>query len=105
MSKGPGRIERSLEAIFSGNSDLTFSVDDLVPRVYPGVDRVEKKHRVSIIRAANKVVARLGWVGYRAGRPGGELIYWNQNSLRSYALGMLRYDFSNNGRSMARSNG
>jgi hypothetical protein len=56
MSKGPRRIERALMAIFDGERDSAFTVEDLAervwPRLYPGKQggAVAKSHRVSISR-------------------------------------------------------
>ena len=57
MSKGPGRVSRAIEAILEAEPDNAFSVEDLCDRVYPGINRVEKKHRVSVLRAANLVAS------------------------------------------------
>lgn len=72
-------------------------MEELGPLCYPGLDRVEKKHRVAIIRAADKVAARMGWacdgsIGIRgtSGRPN---IYRNVCDLRSRMLGRHRGDF------------
>jgi hypothetical protein len=61
MSRGPGRIERAIEETFTANPSETFTVDELVATAYPGTDEIEKKHRVAVIRAADKVAARLWW--------------------------------------------
>jgi hypothetical protein len=42
MSKGPGQIN-------------AFTLEDLCERVYPGVNRIEKKHHVSVARAARNL--------------------------------------------------
>ena len=66
---------------------------ELAPIVYPGINRPEKKHRVSIIRAACKVARRISWGIYRTGARGGEFVCCNLLNLRSYAMGMLRTTF------------
>ena len=58
MSKGPGRIERTIAAILDSEADNAFTTEDLCERVYPGVNRAEKKHRVAVLRAANRLVKR-----------------------------------------------
>jgi hypothetical protein len=58
MSRGPGRIERAIAAILDGEADNAFTTEDLCERVYSGVNRVEKKHRVAVLRAANRLVKR-----------------------------------------------
>ena len=93
MSRGPGRVEQAIEATFTRFPDQTFSTAELAPIVYPGLNRVEKKHRVSIIRAADKVARRIAWGIYRTEARGGEFVCCNLLNLRSYALGMLRTMF------------
>ena len=111
MSRGPGRIERMIEALFTSAPSRTFSTDELVAAVYRGVNRIEKKHRVGVLRAADKVGKRLGhwekWQCERWGLGG----YWNNRQNRSlvgrgavyvnvldvhsYAIGRLRtFDFA-----------
>jgi hypothetical protein len=52
MSKGPGRVSRAIEAALEAEPDNAFTVEDLCDRVYRGINRVEKKHRVAVLRAA-----------------------------------------------------
>lgn len=91
MSRGPGRVEQAVEATFARFPDQTFSTAELAPIVYPGVNQLEKKHRVSIVRAADKVAKRIGWSSRRV-RAGadGVVLYYNLMNARSYRLGMLR---------------
>lgn len=89
MSKGPGRVERAIGEAFTSNPDGYFSVTDLATLVYP--DRpCDRAQRVAIIRAADKVAPRIHWVWFRSDNRGGEIIYANGLSLRSYALGSIR---------------
>src|SRR6516225_8424146 len=108
MSRGPGRIEHMIEALFTSAPSRTFSTDELVEAVYRGVNRIEKKRRVGVLRAADKVGKRLGhwekWQCERWGLGG----YWNNRQNRSlvgrgavyvnvldvhsYAIGRLRTD-------------
>jgi hypothetical protein len=62
MSRGPGRIEHAIEAVFTAAPDDAYTTEDLIDRAYPGLDRVEKKHRVAVLRAAKKVCNRIGLV-------------------------------------------
>ena len=93
MSRGPGRVERAIEGAFTASPDTAFSVAELGPVAYPGLNRVEKRHRVAIIRAADRVASRLWWAKLISERPGGEIIYCNTLDVRSYALGRSRADF------------
>ena len=55
MSRGPGRIERAIRALFDANPDAAFTTDDLCRACYPA-RRVEHKHRVAVWRAAHNVL-------------------------------------------------
>jgi hypothetical protein len=83
MSRGPGRVERAIEQTFTDNPSAAFTVEELAAAAYPGLNRVEKKHRVAVLRAADKVAGRLGWHKYVCERPGGHIVYCNPVDLRS----------------------
>ena len=100
MSRGPGRIERDIQALFTDQAHRSFSTDELVEAVYRGVNRVEKKHRVAVLRAADNVAKRLGcWEKWKCERAyqtratGLGCVYVNVIDLHSYAIGRLRADF------------
>jgi hypothetical protein len=93
MSRGPGRIERAIAEAFERNPQATFSVAELAPYAFPGLNSLSRKHRVSIIRAAENVAWRLYWRGEHERRRHGEIIYSNLLDPRSLRLGMLRRDF------------
>ena len=93
MSQGPGRVQGTIAAAFAENPSATFAVDELADLAYPGVNQIEKKHQVAVIRAADAVAKTHGWVGWKAGRPGHPVIYFNRLDLRSYAMGQLRTRF------------
>jgi hypothetical protein len=108
MSRGRGRIEQVVEALFTSKPSETFSTDELVEAVYRGVNRIEKKHRVAVLRAADKVANRLHWQrwqcerwGISGGVAGRGSIYVNMLDVHSYALGRLRVDNFNAGLSIA----
>jgi len=90
MSRGPGHIERAIEEVFTANPSETFTVDELVAITYPGTNRIEKKHRVAVIRAADKVAARLWWKKALSERFHHPLVYFNKLDVRSYAIMRLR---------------
>jgi hypothetical protein len=90
MSKGPGRIERAIQAAFTRHPERSFSTDELGPIACPGLDRLEKKHRVAVARAAGNVMNRMPWGAYRAGGTGGRLFYCNFANPRSAGLGLER---------------
>jgi hypothetical protein len=39
MSRGPGRIERAIEAAFAAEPDNAFTIEDLCDRIYPEIRR------------------------------------------------------------------
>jgi hypothetical protein len=95
MSRGPGRIERAIRSLLDSHPDLAFVTADLVRHCYPGVTTIERKHDVSVLRAAQKVMLpdpdwymdqsemRGRWAG------GGVWVLFNRASLKSYALGQM----------------
>jgi hypothetical protein len=97
MSRGPGHVERRVEKLFTRNPTKTFSTGDLIAKVYPGLEWIEKKHRVAVLRAATKVALRLGnWEKWKCERffqndlTDRGIIFVNVCDTRSYALGRLR---------------
>jgi len=79
MSRGPGRVSRAIEAALKAEADNAFDIEDLCDRVYRGINRVEKKHRVSVLRAAKAIVARrpeLDWMPSQG--LGGTLVLFNR---------------------------
>jgi hypothetical protein len=60
MSKGPGRIERAIEAAFAADPDNAFTTEELCERAYfPAVNLIEKKHRVAVVRAGKRLAERM----------------------------------------------
>ncbi|MCO6386222.1 hypothetical protein [Aliihoeflea sp. 40Bstr573] len=93
MSRGPGRIERAIAAAFDAKPDEAFTTEDLIDVVYVGANRVEKKHRVSLIRAARKVCAASeSWTVSRSETTGSTLVFWNRFSVTSYGLMRAKTD-------------
>lgn len=96
MSRGPGRIERVIEAAFQAEPSRAFTGEDLIRLAFPGDYRsrmlsTEKTHRVSVYRAAHKVAARLLWGAMPGGEFGTGLTFYNPVDLRSYAQAHLRW--------------
>jgi hypothetical protein len=56
MSRGPGRIERTIRALMVANPDLAFTTDWLCCQLF-ATSRVEKKHRISVLRAIHRIIA------------------------------------------------
>src|SRR3954468_3303696 len=91
MSRGPGRIERAIEDAFKANPNCAFTGEELVLLVFRGVNRVEKKHRLSVFRAANTVAKRLLWRTMKGGDTGDGRTFYNPVDVRSYVQAHLRY--------------
>ena len=92
MSRGAGRIEREIAAlILEGRPDGAFTTEELAEHIYG--TPVEKKHRVSILRAASKVYQRHDAIGcFRMNSVGGSLVYFNKYNVTSYALARMKSD-------------
>jgi len=68
-------------------------VEDLCERLYPGADRIEKRHRVAVLRAVRSIVeAGDDWGLFQSDNTGGTLVLVNLGNLMSYALGRLKAD-------------
>jgi hypothetical protein len=57
MSKGPGAVERKLRDIFVKEPKGVFTTEVLCRRVYQ-VKKVQKKHRVAVLRALKRLAIR-----------------------------------------------
>ena len=93
MSKGPGRVERAIEALFKSKPNDAFATWELCWRVYPSIDRLERTHKVAVTRAAKKVCARLpDWQSMKTWYRGRELVFFNHASVKSYGLARMKCD-------------
>jgi hypothetical protein len=72
MSKGPGRAQRAILALIAGNPDGAWTTDELCREVYAGINRVEKKHRVAVLRALRTMTLPGMWRVRRLSRAGVE---------------------------------
>jgi hypothetical protein len=91
MSRGPGKIERAVEAIFRDFPDNAYTVEDMIDRVYSGINRIEKKHRVSILRAAKRICVRSDeWTWLISGGLGGTLVFFSPYNVMSYAAARIK---------------
>jgi len=89
MSKGPGRIERAIRTLFDANPELAFATVDLVEHCFPGVSpgTAERKHSVSVLCAAFKVIADdPDWNAWRINGQGRGWVFVNHASVPSYAM-------------------
>jgi hypothetical protein len=103
MSRGPGRIERAIRELLDAHPDLAFVTDELVEHCYPGTTTIERKHQVSVLRAARKVIAGdRDWIAWRIAGQGRGWLFVNLGNLQSYALGRMIGDDYNIYRSKKR---
>jgi hypothetical protein len=89
MSRGPGRIERAIKAAFDADPTRVFTTEYLCTHVYASATKVEKKHRVSLIRAAKRVLQReLNWRMTRTRKPGAPFLFFRETTTdRSDGIG------------------
>jgi hypothetical protein len=90
MSRGPGRIERSIRELFDANPDLAFVTDELCEHCYPGVRPIERKHQIAVLRAARNVLkADPNWTAKReCGDQGNRWKFYNRDSGESRLRGL-----------------
>jgi hypothetical protein len=99
MGRGLGRIGRALIAIFDGERDNAFTIEDLCERIWPDLypdlqgGRIARKHRRAVIRAASSIARQrpeIQWLqGQRLGRG---LVFFRHDELMSYAMARLKAD-------------
>jgi hypothetical protein len=91
-----GRLERAIRGLFAAHPDETFVTDELAEHCYPDAGRIERKHRVAVLRAATKVqAADHRWRGQYANGRGGVLIFYNAVSVQSTATARYRRRYIN----------
>lgn len=79
MSRGPGRVERAIKAAFDAEPNRVFTTECLCSYVYASSTKIEKKHRVSLIRAAKRVLQREhNWRMTRTHQPGAPFLFFNE---------------------------
>ncbi len=94
MSRGPGKIERAIRQLMADKPTGAWNVEDLCERVYTDINRVEKKHRVSVLRALRRVVQDdADWCLWRSERIGGPVVLVNMANVKSYGLAWLKTEF------------
>src|SRR5262249_39275947 len=93
MSRGIGRIERAIETAFLREPNRTFTLEELVPIAYPGLNRPGNRHHLAILRATHKVAAHLGWPCGPSERPAPHIVSVNWCNVPSYSIGRFQIDF------------
>ena len=87
MSRGPGRLERAIRALFDAHPDLAFVTDELCEHCYPDAKPIERKHQVAVLRAAFKVINNdPDWGGFRSASQGGAIVFYNRANVQSTAM-------------------
>jgi hypothetical protein len=76
-------------AAFAAEPDNAFLLSELCERIYPRINRVEKKHRVAVARAA-KLIPTLAIM--KRETLGGELVIYDPLNVMSYAMARLKAD-------------
>ena len=79
MSRGPGKIERAIQQLMDSQRNWAWTIEELAEKVYH-ITRVEKKHRVSVLRAVRRVEERDTDWGLLPGR-GNTLVLCNTANL------------------------
>jgi len=95
MSRGLGYVQRAIVAYFEAEPDNAFLLSELCERVYPRVNRVEKKHRVAVARAAKGIKTLDHLERETLGR---ELVFYDPLNVMSYAMARMKADSLSHGR-------
>jgi hypothetical protein len=73
-------VERAIKAAFDAEPTRVFTTEYLCNCVYAGATKIEKKHRVSLIRAAKRVLQREhNWRMTRTHMPGAPFLFFNES--------------------------
>jgi hypothetical protein len=89
MSRGHGTVQRAILAAFAAEPDNAFLLCELCERIYPGRNRIEKKHRNAVARAA-KAISSIDHMKREV--LGSELVFYNPFNVMSYAMARLKSD-------------
>lgn len=93
MSKGAGKVERAIEAAFAADPDNAFTTDELCQLVYSGINSIEKKHRVAVVRSAKSLSKRASRFSWLVGEGlGGRLVFFDCYNVMSYAMARLKVE-------------
>jgi len=65
MSRGLGHIQRTILVLIENDANGVWTLGDICREVYPGIQRVEKKHRVAVARALRKMTLPGTWRVFR----------------------------------------
>jgi hypothetical protein len=95
MSHGPGHVQRAILALIEADPNGAWATGALCAHVY-GVERVEKRHRVAVIRALRRMMRTLpaGWCVSRQGGPPHEHCLFNQHSVEGHLRAVWLWKYS-----------
>lgn len=88
MSRGPGRIERTIKDLLAECPTSAFTTDEIIQACFPDESTILKKHRVSALRSLRKT--SIGWFSEMISHSHGAFVIYNPYNLRSYAIGRTR---------------
>src|SRR6516164_268010 len=89
MSRGPGKLQRAIVAVFEADPDNGLLLAELCERVYRGLNRIEKKHRVAVARATYGIP----WLAHMKREAlGHEVVFYNPASALAYGMARLKCD-------------
>ena len=89
MSRGHGTVQRAILATFAAEPDNAFLLSELCDRVYSGLNRIEKKHRNAVARAAGAIPS----IDHMKREVlGSELVFYDPLNVMSYAMARLKSD-------------
>ena len=88
MSRGPGHIERAIKQAFEAEPDRVFTTEELCSCVFDiSSKKIEKKHRVSLVRAAKRLLKREGgWHMTRINLPGRPFLFYKESVLEDHVV-------------------
>lgn len=89
MSRGDGKVQRAILAAFAAEPDNAFLLSELCARVYSGRNRIVKKHRNAVARAA-KAIPSIDW--WRRETLASELVFYDPLNVMSYAMPRMKSD-------------
>jgi hypothetical protein len=103
MSRGPGRVERAIEALLLRGKkiDNAYTTEELCEHVFPKTE-VERKHRVAVLRAAHRLRQRPGCEDLHVmegDNLGCTSVWYNRASVTSYGMARMKADGINDYRS------
>ena len=96
MSRGPGRIQRSIYALIASDEHGAWLVSDICKQEYPRIDRIEKKHQVAVNRALSSMTLPEPWEARYSGSRGNMRVLYNTRDPESKARAdwLTKYDCS-----------